>query len=484
MVTFWSHEGYGWGSINKTYQSKRLSIKADPSHDPRKVFLAKLGNGVSAQVPLSLWSDTEGTVPHPRRRVRPVSLAMPPTTSRDRATRLAAVVIAWNIFQHFYSYFDFLQTDWSSILGNCLGHAATDKDELGFLATLRFLTAQLHDGHAAISHPTEGPPFRAPITWDWIENRLVVTNMETGENEIHPGDVVRAIDGHPVATLLEQKQRDESGATKEWIRWMALLRLAIGQRNSNVSFDIESPAGQVYTKQLRRTLPLYPFRIEPTIGKVKEVRPGMFYVNLVEVSTDEFEKSIIPRIENAKGIIFDARGYITIADRILGHLTDDTMVSQRWQVPHVVRPDREGLSFSQRKQWSIKPDRPRLRAPCVFLVDRRDISHSETFLAFVAHYKLGTMVGGPTAGTNGDVNEVLLPGGFRLRWTGMKVLNQDGSPHHGIGIRPEIRVRRTIKGVVEGRDETLDTAIDVLTGHREGDLARHVRSQDDDGPFP
>jgi len=38
------------------------------------------------------------------------------------------------------------------------------------------------------------------------------------------------------------------------------------------------------------------------------------------------------------------------------------------------------------------------------------------------------------AGTNGNINFISLPGGFQLGFTGMKVLKNDGSQHHGVGI--------------------------------------------------
>ena len=37
-------------------------------------------------------------------------------SAEDRATRLAAVALAWNVLQHFYPYFDVVQTDWPGAL--------------------------------------------------------------------------------------------------------------------------------------------------------------------------------------------------------------------------------------------------------------------------------------------------------------------------------------------------------------------------------
>jgi C-terminal processing protease CtpA/Prc len=83
-------------------------------------------------------------------------------------------------------------------------------------------------------------------------------------------------------------------------------------------------------------------------------------------------------------------------------------------------------------------------------------------MGFIEHYRLGDIAGGPTAGTNGNVNPFDLPGGFRVAWTGMKVVKHDGSQHHLISIRPTVPVERTIKGIMEGRDEFLEKALEII----------------------
>jgi len=98
----------------------------------------------------------------------------------------------------------------------------------------------------------------------------------------------------------------------------------------------------------------------------------------------------------------------------------------------------------------------------VFLTDGRAISYAESCMGIVEHYRLGEIVGGPTAGTNGNVNPLVLPGGYTLAWTGMKVLKHDGSQHHGIGILPTVPVSRTRAGVAAGRDELLERALELL----------------------
>jgi C-terminal processing protease CtpA/Prc len=97
----------------------------------------------------------------------------------------------------------------------------------------------------------------------------------------------------------------------------------------------------------------------------------------------------------------------------------------------------------------------------IFITDGSAISYAESFMGYIEGYKLATIVGQPTAGTNGNINPFKLPGGYSLSWTGMKVYKHDGSQHHGIGVKPDIYVSKTIEGIKARRDEFLEKAIEM-----------------------
>jgi len=198
-------------------------------------------------------------------------------------------------------------------------------------------------------------------------------------------------------------------------------------------------------------------------NKITELEPGIFYVDLDRV-TDADWRALAPRLAAAHAIIFDMRGYPSQPGVLsLQHITGDTIRSAKWNVPTVPKPDRVDFAFTE-SGWELKPAEPRFKAPRVFLTDGRAISYAETVMGIVEFYKLGAIVGGPTAGTNGNVNPFKLPGGYTLSWTGMKVLKHDGSQHHGIGIVPTHPAGRTRKGVAEGKDEILQRGLEVVKG--------------------
>ncbi|MHC4948871.1 MAG: hypothetical protein ACYTG1_11505, partial [Planctomycetota bacterium] len=109
----WLHHGFGQhaGAApgQAIYRSRRERVSMDdlsdrdPGPRPGDAVDVDLGGGVRARVPLTVFRDREGTIP----RAGAVSVAVdevpaPPPHWRpsgdDRATRLAAVVLAWNVF--------------------------------------------------------------------------------------------------------------------------------------------------------------------------------------------------------------------------------------------------------------------------------------------------------------------------------------------------------------------------------------------------
>ncbi|MEK7407790.1 MAG: S41 family peptidase [Acidobacteriota bacterium] len=136
------------------------------------------------------------------------------------------------------------------------------------------------------------------------------------------------------------------------------------------------------------------------------------------------------------------------------HLTEQTVESERFLYPAPALPDQVGIAW-QHASWNRPPLKPYLKAKRVFLIDARAISQAGTDLDLVEYYKLADFVGEATAGTTGNINPFVLPGGLRVVYTGMKVLKRDYARFHGVGIQPAIPVSRTRRGIADGVDEIL-----------------------------
>jgi hypothetical protein len=447
-----------------------LKIEIDPNAfcnaahlQPGESVDKEIAPGLFCRVPLALCSDDEHTLPQAdaeaftRLKAELDAIGVAAFTPRDPDLRLADVAIAWNVLQHFYPYFDVVGTNWDSVLTEFLTEALAENDADGFLRLLKRMAVALHDGHAQVRVADAGPQAGLPCEVEWVESRAVVT-LAPENLPIRTGDIILAFDGVPAEALLAEGEVLVSG-TPQWKRACTLVNYLYGPKNSEAKLTVLREGNTLEVTATRDFEGgLYAGDGDP----IREVEPGIWLVDLHRAPMDEID-AVVDRLARARGVVFDLRRYPRQNHDILQYLIDEPVRSARWNIPNIVYPDRERIfDWDTPGRWTIKPKLPRIRGKVVFLISGMAISYGESFLGIVEHYRLGELVGQTTAGTNGDVNVIFLPGGYRLPFTGMKVLKHDGSQHHLIGIRPTVPLERTLKAVLEGRDELVEKALELI----------------------
>src|SRR5215813_6954706 len=353
----WRHIGAGQVALSmpddeKVYRSERISVPADGrapiGTQPDQIFTADVGAGVTVRVPLKLYADATGTLPHRARPVPALANLLRPVVQEqayrnDRATRLAAVALAWNVFQHFYPYFDVVDTDWPRALVTALTTAATDADERAFIDTLRRLVTALHDGHGRVNHPRLIDRSHAlPLAWALVEDKLVITHVvgQAADAGFKPGDVVIEVDGESIDKTVARMRTLISSATPQYVRHILANELRSGPDGSVVRLKVQSQDGKQREAALRRIAK--DAADEPRPATVAELEPGISYVDLDRATKVDF-KAALPQLAEAKAVIFDLRGYPK-GFGFLPHVSDQTIQSALWQILITTKPDRLGVA--------------------------------------------------------------------------------------------------------------------------------------------
>jgi C-terminal processing protease CtpA/Prc len=475
-VTWWSNIGIALAppeisAPGRIYSSSLLVRRAAGGRVPRGVphpdsaWSAVLGAGLAAAVPVARWTVFSSN-DSASKSVQPVDRAEA-ASPNDRATRLAGVIGLWNVFQHSYPYFDVVKVDWPTELRRALRTAATDRSPAEYQATLERLVAALQDGHGRV-YPIVAQPRRAflPVALDWVENQLVVSEVGPEADGLQRGDIIERIDGVPADSVLALREQRISGATPQWRRYRAVQEVTVGPERATVQLRVRpalSSPGARTTRDVRLTYSST-LRTRNLPETIAELQAGIFYVDLDRINDADFLRAL-PRLQKARGIIFDLRGYPNSVSTplILARLSASTLRSAYFEVPTFTRPDRTSVQWRD-GGWTLEPVRPRLTAKIAFLTGGGAISYAESTMGIVEQYRLGAIVGESTAGTNGNVNAVPVPGGYQVSYTGMRVRKRDATPHHGVGIKPTVPVTRTLAGVAQGIDEVLERGIGVVGG--------------------
>ena len=98
----------------------------------------------------------------------------------------------------------------------------------------------------------------------------------------------------------------------------------------------------------------------------------------------------------------------------------------------------------------------------VILVDEISQSQAEYTAMALRAMPNSVVVGGTTAGADGDVSSIPLPGQINTMISGLGVFYPDHRPTQRIGIVPDVVATPTIEGIAAGRDEVLETAEKVI----------------------
>jgi hypothetical protein len=196
---------------------------------------------------------------------------------------------------------------------------------------------------------------------------------------------------------------------------------------------------------------------------IAELRPHVWYVDFSRIGSSDLQP-YMDRLVSADAVVFDLRNYPRDAApvSVLTQLLDHAEHAPWSHLAHVDGPF--GLvGGSDDAGWDLEPATPRLRGRAVFLAGGNSISFADSVLGYVDEEHLGLIVGGTSAGTSGNIQAFFTPGGYYVRYTGMRVTRHDGhSRTHLLGVAPDVPAEQTVAGFRAGRDEVIEKALRAI----------------------
>ena len=425
--------------------------------DGRDMLDADLGGRLRVRMPTAVWTDGTTTAP------RAAAWMPPPVVPGDLAARIATVLDGWLILRWFYPYADDVKVSWVDEFAPAMQKAARARDADELEIAMQELVAKLHDGHAFVNRFTIDGVL--PLMLRKIGDRLVVVKTLAPYDEALPyGSTIVAIDGRPVAEALAHAMPRVSAATTAYRDFAISRFLTYGRAGELGRLSVKRPGAN--GRPVEITVPrLY----GSILGQLQEVRRtsgdevanGIYYVDMSTISQEQLDQ-LLPKFLSAKAIICDVRGSVSDeAWHLVAQLIDRRIQSPRLLTPIVTAA---GPTRYEENRWSVSPRLPHIPARPIFLADGRSMSQDETVLAMVKTEHIGTIVGEPTAGTNGNMIIYDTLGRMKILFTGMRVLNADGTLLHGHGITPDVAVHATVEGIAAGKDEILEAAVRLGSG--------------------
>ena len=389
----------------------------------------------------------------------------------DAGYRLLALFRFWNVIEYWFPYRDVIDEDWDGVLAEFIPRVMAATNENEYVLTMVALVSRIDDGHASVPGAWKiRPPAgdcRLPVALRWIENQYVVSEYVdstlAATSGLQVGDVIKSIDGQPVNSLLKQIDQYYAAPNRESQRWVISYTLTNGQCGP-CEVEIKR-AGKTMKVSSKRDAIMKMMDWDggshdlpgPTFQKLAD---DVAYVKLSSVKAAE-TATYIEQAAGTKLLIIDIRNYPSeFVPFALGQ--------------HLVLKPTPFVCFTHgyasnpgAMRWTpplfIEPKAPRYEGKVAVLVDDASVSSSEyTAMAFRAAG--ATIIGSTTAGSDGNVSRVALPGGLQASLSGLGVFYPDRSPTQRIGIVPDLVVYRSTAGIRDGYDEVVEAAIRTMIG--------------------
>ena len=191
----------------------------------------------------------------------------------------------------------------------------------------------------------------------------------------------------------------------------------------------------------------------------KDLGDSIGYVSMDDI-TEAWVKRIADTLHTTKGLILDLREYPneTINYKFYAILSDKSRPFFKATEANMVNPGQ----FTFSKPVYTGKGKQAYPGKIAILINEESQSHAEFCAMMYRTLPNSIVIGNTTAGADGNVVGIQLPGGVCSYFTGIGIYYPDGTETQRVGIIPDIYIWPTVKGIRDGRDEILEKALEWL----------------------
>ncbi len=390
--------------------------------------------------------------------------------SLTRGSARAMLMVAHGIIDRFFPYFEVVGYEHDDALLTELDtlDAAEEGDREAALHSLGRFMHVLQDGHGFF-----GDWVGTTWTDSYLALQVQLVGGEpivslSGHDEVQAGDTVISIDGVPADVYYADSMSWHSAATEGYLFEVS------GRDWQNPDEPCILGLRGVDGEEREVTLEGLPFEevntLAPWAGSLKPSgwledlgADNLYYLNLsgYVTTTEEAWQEALAEGAEAEGLVVDMRAYPGVDPYAVaaalreGDFQSPTFRVRTWDGPEEESWDESSYALTGEALYT---------GPVALLVSNKTVSAAENFAMMLWGAENFTVVGEQSAGTNGNITATWLPGGYYFYFTGMEVLNPDGSTHHGRGIPLDVEVIPSPEDYAAGIDPEIQAAIEALGG--------------------
>lgn len=383
----------------------------------------------------------------------------------DFRYRLLALARFWNTIDNFFAYKYLLSHGWDNVLYKYIPILYNETSLKGYHLNLTRLTREIEDSHSGTGHSrylltnvwNKKPPFDIKT----IDGRTLVKDIRFEElnigNDIRIGDEILEIEGIPVA--------DARSTLYDFCR-------GSNERTTNSAIDSQLLFGNTDTfnltlmrdgKLLHVKAARFPYRSYWDYNQEEEpviiTRENYALIDLGLLGSKQQIDSIMNIAKQKEVIIFDLRDYPMFDWQDLqSHFVDEFVYGFRYYEPSLIDKGTFKPAYVESEKLE---KREHYCGKVIILVNEYTQSYGESVAMFFQSIPNTTVIGSQTAGANGNIARILLPGNFNASFSNVIIEYPDGSQSQKTGIQLDHQVELSVEDILYERDPYIDFAIEL-----------------------
>lgn len=388
----------------------------------------------------------------------------------DMGFRLLSLFRYWNIIQYYFPYKYLIEEDWKDVLHEFIPKIVQAKDSTTYVLGMMELFVRVRDTHVNIWGTTEawenyyGQNYAA-VELSFVENKAVVTGffIDTlgAKTGLKPGDIITKVNNKTVEDLINKNLILTPGSNDP-AKFRDIANNLLRSNDSIIHLEFNRDGKteqQTLLTYSQEVIKVYS-RFIDTDTCFKIIDEDIAYINNSALKSD-YLPEIWDAMKNTRGLVIDVRNYPTdfIIYELSKYLMPEKEVFVDFTRGSISTP---GLFTFYKTITTGERNKEYYKGKVVILVNEYTQSSGEYHTMSYKMAPDACVMGSTTAGADGNVSLLYLPGHIYTGLTGIGVYYPDRSETQRIGIVPDIEVHPSIEGIKNGRDEVMEKAIELI----------------------
>lgn len=379
--------------------------------------------------------------------------------------RLLTLFRYWNIIEYFFPYKYQTDTNWDKVLQEMIPKFLNPKSDLDFHLAMLELIVKVDDSHAGFVTDKTNTFFGyywIPANFKLINGKAIITGFYNDslakKDDLRVGDIITSVNNQKVGEIFNQNKKYINGSNISRKKANSYYSIFNG---SSDSVEIEFIRnGKTQTKTVRRyKFKEFNYKWQNEKEKFKILDGNIGYVNMGTIKIKEVP-DIMDSLMNTKAIIFDIRNYPKGTLYSLSkYLTSAQREFFKVTIPDLNYP---GKFIWREGGWGAYNRELIYKGKVILLVNEKSQSHAEFTVMCLQTGDKVTTIGSQTSGADGNVSRFEMVGGYKTMISGIGIFYPDKTETQRKGVKVDIEIKPTIQGIINGKDEVLEKAIEYI----------------------